>query len=331
MSHHCPRASARELAGPGRATASTSCCSGTRRGRADRFGRGRPCRRPLPDSPSRPTVPSTPSTTPSPTRPELQKEERAMSRTDARALTRATSRPAMGRWSATTGRPRRSAGSRSSSSPSGSAASSARRPSTRTPPGPGESGRMDRILDAGFKQPAAESVLIQSHSLASDRPGVQRRGRRTSSRGISKLARRPERPLAARRRQRGPDLEGRARGARRVRDPRRRGQGGRQDRSGPRRASTSSQQAHPQFFIGEFGDASAVRRGRDGVRGRPRQGRAALAPDHADHPRARVRRARGRGHPAAARADRRVRDVRAARAAEPRCCRWRCRRRRWCS
>ena len=32
-------------------------------------------------------------------------------------------------------------------------------------PGPGESGRMDAILDAGFKQPAGESVLIQSESL----------------------------------------------------------------------------------------------------------------------------------------------------------------------
>src|SRR3954453_18799971 len=31
--------------------------------------------------------------------------------------------------------------------------------------GPGESGRADRILDAGFKQPAGESVLIQSRSL----------------------------------------------------------------------------------------------------------------------------------------------------------------------
>src|SRR3990170_3337051 len=30
--------------------------------------------------------------------------------------------------------------------------------------GPGESGRMDRILQAGFKQPAAEHVLIQSSS-----------------------------------------------------------------------------------------------------------------------------------------------------------------------
>ena len=31
--------------------------------------------------------------------------------------------------------------------------------------GPGESGRMDRILDAGFEQPAGESVLVQSSSL----------------------------------------------------------------------------------------------------------------------------------------------------------------------
>ena len=30
--------------------------------------------------------------------------------------------------------------------------------------GPGESGRMDRILEAGFKQPASEHVLIQSRS-----------------------------------------------------------------------------------------------------------------------------------------------------------------------
>src|SRR5262249_53418229 len=30
--------------------------------------------------------------------------------------------------------------------------------------GPGESGRMDRILEAGFEQPATERVLIQSRS-----------------------------------------------------------------------------------------------------------------------------------------------------------------------
>jgi len=36
--------------------------------------------------------------------------------------------------------------------------------------GPGESGRVDRILDAGFKQPAGESVLIQSRSLRAGDP-----------------------------------------------------------------------------------------------------------------------------------------------------------------
>src|SRR5262245_38338445 len=36
--------------------------------------------------------------------------------------------------------------------------------------GPGESGRMDRILDAGFKQPAHEAVLIQSDSAKADDP-----------------------------------------------------------------------------------------------------------------------------------------------------------------
>jgi uncharacterized membrane protein YdfJ with MMPL/SSD domain len=39
--------------------------------------------------------------------------------------------------------------------------------------GVGESGRADRILDAGFKQPAAESVLIQSETLAVTDPAFQ--------------------------------------------------------------------------------------------------------------------------------------------------------------
>jgi RND superfamily putative drug exporter len=36
--------------------------------------------------------------------------------------------------------------------------------------GPGESGRMDRILDAGFQQPAHEAVLIQSDTLRTGAP-----------------------------------------------------------------------------------------------------------------------------------------------------------------
>src|SRR6476469_7643065 len=39
-----------------------------------------------------------------------------------------------------------------------------------TRPGPGESGRMNRILDAGFAQPANESVLIQSRTAAAGSP-----------------------------------------------------------------------------------------------------------------------------------------------------------------
>src|SRR5215471_8188891 len=36
--------------------------------------------------------------------------------------------------------------------------------------GPGESGRMNKILDAGFKQPASESVLVQSRSARAGSP-----------------------------------------------------------------------------------------------------------------------------------------------------------------
>ena len=39
--------------------------------------------------------------------------------------------------------------------------------------GPGESGRADRILEAGFRQPAGESVLIESGSLRASDPAFQ--------------------------------------------------------------------------------------------------------------------------------------------------------------
>ena len=65
-------------------------------------------------------------------------------------------------------------------------------------PGPGESGRMDRILDAGFKQPASESVLIQSAlARGPTDPAFTCRDRRRR-RGHLEIDDRPERPLAAR-------------------------------------------------------------------------------------------------------------------------------------
>jgi hypothetical protein len=39
--------------------------------------------------------------------------------------------------------------------------------------GVGESGRADRILDAGFERPAAETVLVQSGTLSQDDPAFR--------------------------------------------------------------------------------------------------------------------------------------------------------------
>jgi hypothetical protein len=40
-------------------------------------------------------------------------------------------------------------------------------------PGPGESGRMNQVLDEGFEQPAGEMVLIESRSLAATDPAFR--------------------------------------------------------------------------------------------------------------------------------------------------------------
>jgi RND superfamily putative drug exporter len=56
-----------------------------------------------------------------------------------------------------------------------------------TTTGPGESGRMDRILDAGFKQPAGENVLIQSDTLSATDPAFRAAVEDVVA-GISKLA-----------------------------------------------------------------------------------------------------------------------------------------------
>ncbi len=61
-------------------------------------------------------------------------------------------------------------------------------------------------------------------------------------------------------------------------------------------AVDDAQQAHPQFFIGEFGYASAAKAVDDRRRGRSGQGRGAVASDHARHPRDR---ASGRSSPPA--------------------------------
>ena len=122
--------------------------------------------------------------------------------------------------------------------------------------GPGESGRMDRILDAGFKQPAGESVLIQSSTGRVGDPEFKAAVSDVVSR-VSKVAvvQNVQSPL----------------------DPANSGQISKDGRSalvefdiGGDKADASdkvapildevdaAKKAHPGYFIGEFGDASAM-------------------------------------------------------------------------
>jgi uncharacterized membrane protein YdfJ with MMPL/SSD domain len=123
--------------------------------------------------------------------------------------------------------------------------------------GPGESGRVDRILDAGFKQPAGESVLIQSSSLRAGDPTFIAATKDVVA-GISKLGvvqnvRSPLDPANAGQIAKNRhavlvefEIRGEADKAAEKIDPV-------LDRV------AKAQQAHPQLFIGEFGDASSVK------------------------------------------------------------------------
>jgi predicted RND superfamily exporter protein/pimeloyl-ACP methyl ester carboxylesterase len=122
--------------------------------------------------------------------------------------------------------------------------------------GPGESGRMDRILDAGFKQPAGESVLIQSRSVRVGDPGFTAAIEDVVAR-VSKVAavqdvRSPLAPGNAGQIAKGKDaalVEFDIRG-----DKNKAG-----EKIGPVLKNVAdAQRAHPGFFIGEFGDASAA-------------------------------------------------------------------------
>jgi uncharacterized membrane protein YdfJ with MMPL/SSD domain/pimeloyl-ACP methyl ester carboxylesterase len=115
--------------------------------------------------------------------------------------------------------------------------------------GPGQSGRMDRILDEGFKQPAGESVLIQSRSLRVSDPAfaaaIQDVVARISTVGAVQHVRRGE--IAKDGHAALIDFEIRGDNTKAV------------DKIAPVLDRVAeAQQAHPQLFIGEFGEASAV-------------------------------------------------------------------------
>src|SRR5262245_3409561 len=122
--------------------------------------------------------------------------------------------------------------------------------------GPGESGRMDRILEAGFKLPAAESVLIQSDSQTTRDPAF-RAAVEDAVAGIAGLdavknVRSPLEPANAGQIAPGGraalvEFEIRGDAEKAV------------DKIGPVLERVDEiQKAHPGLYVGEFGDASAV-------------------------------------------------------------------------
>jgi uncharacterized membrane protein YdfJ with MMPL/SSD domain len=123
--------------------------------------------------------------------------------------------------------------------------------------GPGQSGRMDRILDAGFKLPASESVLIQSRSPGAGAPAFDSAVKDVVSR-LAKVAavQNIRSPL-------DPDNAGqiaKGRHAALVEFEIRGDSKKATDKLGPVLESVAdAQRAHPGFFVGEFGGASAAK------------------------------------------------------------------------
>ena len=126
-----------------------------------------------------------------------------------------------------------------------------------TTSGPGESGRMNRVLDAGFKQPAAESVLIQSRSAAAGTPAFDAAVDDVVAR-LSKLAvvQDVRSPLDSgnagqvAKDRRSALVEFDIRGKRIDAG----------DKIAPvLKAVDEAQRAHPGLFVGEFGDASSAK------------------------------------------------------------------------
>jgi uncharacterized membrane protein YdfJ with MMPL/SSD domain len=122
--------------------------------------------------------------------------------------------------------------------------------------GPGESGRMDRILDAGFKRPAEESVVVQSRSLKATDPAfraaVDDVVKKLSKVAVVQNVRSPyaaDNPGVISKNGKAAMVEFEIRGAADKAA----------EKLDPVLAQVkAAQNAHPQLFIGEFGTASVV-------------------------------------------------------------------------
>jgi RND superfamily putative drug exporter len=115
--------------------------------------------------------------------------------------------------------------------------------------GPRESGRMDRILEAGFQRPAEESVLVQSRTLSATDPAF----RAAVDDVVARLSK-----LDAVQNVRKGQVSADGRSALvefEIRGPADEAA----EKIGPVLAEVeAAQEAHPQLYVGEFGMASAV-------------------------------------------------------------------------
>jgi RND superfamily putative drug exporter len=123
--------------------------------------------------------------------------------------------------------------------------------------GPGQSGRMDRILDAGFRLPADESVLVQSRSLRVGAPAFNAAiadvvARVSKQKAVQNVTSPFDAGHAGQIAQSGHaavvefEIKGKKDDA--------------GDKLAPVLASVKdAQSAHPGFYIGEFGEASAAK------------------------------------------------------------------------
>ena len=175
---------------------------------------------------------------------------------------------------------------------------------------PGESGRAQAIQEDNFphakKTAAEESILIQSKTLKASDPQYKRcrQGRREADR---RRGARTQGPVALQHElQRLPDLARPAHREGHVRDPR---QAHRDQGAGQARPGRHEEPPEGPPRVQHLPVRRCQRRER--ARWRVREGHAeggdAVAADHAGHPAARLRRARGRRTPAAARPHRRRR------------------------
>jgi uncharacterized membrane protein YdfJ with MMPL/SSD domain len=120
--------------------------------------------------------------------------------------------------------------------------------------GVGESGRADRILDAGFNPPAAESVLVQSQTLAATDPAFRAAVEDVVAK-ISKfdVVQNLDSPLDP---ENGGQIAKNGRAALVEFEIRGDSEDATTKIDPVVAAVADAQRAHPQFFIGEFGDAS---------------------------------------------------------------------------